>query len=175
MKLSKFLLLAGFLSAAFVVQGQNLQPSQLRNLKRQVTTDKNDSLQIPVLSKNNQQVRKAYVADLLPYKIWSGTISQSGTSAPSSVVFQNTLGDDITFARTGVGIYTATCTGAYAISVTQVFTGVGNDGTAVPVILAAVRTSDNVITLRSSQDGVLADAILTNIPLEIRVWRVTIE
>ena len=46
---------------------------------------------------------------ILPYKVYTAFLSQTGTSAPIATVLENTLGGTVVWTRTGVGQYLATC------------------------------------------------------------------
>ena len=50
-----------------------------------------------------------------PYKVYTATFSQSGISAPTVTVLENTLGGMVTWTRTGTGVYIGTLTGAFTI------------------------------------------------------------
>lgn len=45
--------------------------------------------------------------------VYKGLLVQSGTSDPTVTVLENTLGGTVVWARTGVGTYTGTLTGAF--------------------------------------------------------------
>lgn len=51
--------------------------------------------------------------DSRPYKAYSALISQTGTSAPTAVVLENTLGGTPVFSYVGSGEYRLTLTGAF--------------------------------------------------------------
>lgn len=51
------------------------------------------------------KLRWKKAAEPLPYKKWVGLISQSGTDAPTAIVFENTFGEDIQFNRPDTGNY----------------------------------------------------------------------
>lgn len=67
------------------------------------------------------------------YDVYSAKLTQTGTSAPTAVVFENTLGLSVVWTRTGVGRYEATCTGKFTLGRTQIFynycgdTNINND------------------------------------------------
>lgn len=48
-----------------------------------------------------------------PPKVWRGLLDQSGTSAPTATVLENTLGGTINWSRTGAGRYTGTLASAF--------------------------------------------------------------
>jgi sulfur carrier protein ThiS len=96
-----------------------------------------------------------------PYKTYKALLTQSGSSAPTAVVFENTIGA-ITWARTGAGVYTATLTGAFLAAktaVTRVLDVIEGEVT-VDGYVKAVRTNDNVITVTSdATDGKLSSTL----------------
>lgn len=49
-----------------------------------------------------------------PYKVYTALLTQSGTSAPTATVLENTLGVTLTWSYSGVGEYLATSTGFFA-------------------------------------------------------------
>lgn len=51
-------------------------------------------------------------------KIYRALLSQTGTSAPTATVLENSLGGTVTYARTDFGLYTATLTGAFVVNKT---------------------------------------------------------
>jgi hypothetical protein len=51
-------------------------------------------------------------ADARPYKVYTASLSQDGTSAPVAVVLENTLGVTLTWSRFGVGNYRLTASSA---------------------------------------------------------------
>ena len=84
-------------------------------------------------------------------RIYAGTISQSGTSAPTISEAVNTTGATFTPARTSSGVYTITCsTTLFGVGTTLCFFTNSDD---TPI--GAVRTSTTVITITTSADDIL--------------------
>lgn len=52
------------------------------------------------------------------YKVYKAYLTQSGTSAPSATVLENTLGGTVVWTRDDVGIYKGTLAGAFTSSST---------------------------------------------------------
>lgn len=98
-----------------------------------------------------------YIKLGITYQVYTALISQSGTSAPTETELENTLGSNITWARTGAGTYTGTLTGAFTSGKTALFFP-GN-------VMDMVRTSADVITITSAGDGAI-----TSRAIEIRVY-----
>lgn len=72
-------------------------------------------------------VDKAYADSKRPYKVYTALLSQSGTSAPTATVLENTLGATVTWSRTTTGTYRGTAsTGVFTLDKTAIFlTGTG--------------------------------------------------
>jgi len=78
--------------------------------------------QIADASTEAEKVTFQQVSDLiLPYRIYVAKITQSGTSAPSATVLQNTLGGTPVWSRTGTGTYVATLANAFTANTTVCF------------------------------------------------------
>jgi hypothetical protein len=88
------------------------------------------------------------------YKSYVALISQVGVADPTVVVLDNSVGV-ITWARTGVGVYTGTSAGLF----TALKTSKEIQGEAI------VRTDANIITITASADGILTEHLV-----EIRVY-----
>ena len=95
---------------------------------------------------------------------YHASLVQTGTNAPVATVMSNSLSAGITWARTGVGVYTGTLTGAFTANKTSVIVQSnqltspsmaesGEQGTAptnqFPTQIQAVVTNANTITLTS--------------------------
>ena len=83
-------------------------------------------------------------------KMYTALLSQSGTDAPVATVLQNTLGGTVVWARTGVGVYTATLAGAFTENKTflpNVFI-LSDSGIPTGSIVVS-RFSPNIIKLES--------------------------
>jgi len=95
------------------------------------------------------------------YKSYLVLISQSSTNAPTTIDFENTIGN-IVWARTSAGLYTGTLTGAFPNNKTFVRVNPSSVGGAA----IALRSGDNTITISTAS----ADGILSLNPFEIRVY-----
>lgn len=83
-------------------------------------------------------------------KMYTALLSQSGTDAPVATVLMNTLGGTVVWARTGVGVYTATLAGAFTENKTflpNVFI-LSDSGIPTGSIVVS-RFSPNIIKLES--------------------------
>jgi hypothetical protein len=48
-----------------------------------------------------------------PYKVYTALLTQTGTSTPTAIVLENTLGGDIVWSRNDAGDYLGTLNGAF--------------------------------------------------------------
>lgn len=108
----------------------------------------------------------------VPYTSYQALVTQVTIGAPSAVIFNNTLGATITWARTSTGLYTATAGSAVFTANKTVV--VMSQPLATLVSYFYVNTSTTIITFTT---GVLAlgvaaptDGLWTNVLIEIRVY-----
>ena len=103
-----------------------------------------------------------------PYKVYTALLTQSGTNAPVATVLENTLGGEIIWSRNSVGIYTATLLGAFIDNKTtiQIIANTGKGYTTT----SSVNDVDSVFLGMVNTVNSLADDILGNTPIEIRVY-----
>ncbi len=105
-------------------------------------------------------------------KFYQATITQSGGSAPTATVLNNTLGGTVVWARTSAGLYTATLTGVFTANKTQIFVGDSLTTVSNFSIVQSTRTSANVVTLTTravdlgvpsvtASDGILTETAIT--------------
>lgn len=95
--------------------------------------------------------------------VYRALISQSGTSAPTATVLENTLGGSVTLARSGAGAYTLTKASAFAAAKTWINPAYAKIGSTT---VNVSRSSDSVIAVSTSG----ADSILSSFALEIWVY-----
>lgn len=107
-----------------------------------------------------------------PYLKYVALLTQSGTSAPTATVLENTLGGAVTTGRTGVGTYTLTLGSAFTLNKTVCFTTMGSPITSASTTneIRAYRQTSNNIIIQTTQDGVLVDGNLTLATIEVRVY-----
>jgi hypothetical protein len=83
-------------------------------------------------------------------KMYTALLSQSGTDAPVATVLMNTLGGTVVWARTGVGVYTATLAGAFTENKTFLpNVSILSDGGIPTGSIVVSRFSPNIIKLES--------------------------
>lgn len=104
-----------------------------------------------------------------PYLVYTALISQSGTSAPTEIVLENTLGATATWSRSAAGTYQASFSSAVltanktAVFVTKQITGFTD------VVVSANSNNTASIDVVVS-NGTLRDSELNKASLEIRVY-----
>ncbi len=113
--------------------------------------------------------KKATVSQVLPYKVYTALLTQTGTDAPVATVLQNTLGGEVVWYRDDVGVYFGGFTGAFpsgkSFSLTQsVFESTLNRFETMVISV------DEVEFRTSAPDGSLQDDLLRNTPIQIQVY-----
>lgn len=107
------------------------------------------------------------------YRAYAANLTQFSTIAPTEdVVFSSLPQGSVVLARTGPGIYTATLTGAFLLNKVPFISAVIAESTTATSIRSynLIRTSNNVVTLTTTIDGVAADGVLQGNFIEIRVY-----
>lgn len=110
------------------------------------------------------------------YKKYVANLSQSGTSAPSATVLENTLGGTLVWTRAGQGDYRATLTGAFgdASKVYIITQGLWFDPTFTFACfsLFGVNDSNSLVfyTSKLSTPNANDDSLFNNTTVEIRVY-----
>ena len=103
------------------------------------------------------------------YNSYVALLTQAGTAAPVATVLSNNLTATLTWARTGVGVYTLTASAAtFTANKTIVFL---NAGSSIPLI-SSERTSDTILTIKTfvPGSGAAVDAAITNGSFEVRIY-----
>jgi len=106
----------------------------------------------------------------LPYKVYTAILSQTGTSNPTKTVFQNTLTGTPSITRGAVGVYDIELTGAWVSG--KVWLLITNATTGATIAYTTItRTDVDFLTIFTRDNtATLADGILTDASLEIRVY-----
>ncbi len=113
------------------------------------------------------------IADLATggIKIWRGLITQTGTSAPTAIELENTLGGTISFTYISTGIYTIEGTGLFTTNKTFVTPKWETLRQGSNYATVSVQTSNtNQLSLNSYLNGAAGDALFTSHPVEIIVY-----
>jgi hypothetical protein len=110
-------------------------------------------------------------APVVGYKRYIALISQTGVSAPTATVFENTIGD-ITFNYIGVGTYEILLMGAFLANKTWVIGGSAdnNAGGGDFATLDIKRYDDDSIRLYTYDNFSISNNMLVNTAIEIRVY-----
>ena len=99
------------------------------------------------------------------YDVYTAILTQTGTSAPTATVLENTLGGTVVWTYNAEGSYIGTLTGAFTADKTAIFTG-GFDG-----FYFSYRGSANTVTILTYDETLtLANDYLNKNPIEIRVY-----
>lgn len=112
--------------------------------------------------------------NIRPYRVYTGLISQIGTSDPTVVIIENTLGN-IVWTRTNSGQYLGYLPGEFLATKTFLLTS--SDYSLNPLNQARqfIRNSDDYIAILTQINGVVADGLLENTPIEVRVYDIVTE
>jgi hypothetical protein len=151
--------------------GNNRKPGNKNIIKSNLKTSDRISLIY-----NDEEVEMSLVdfntylnsSDNKGYAVYSALLTQSGIGAPTTKILENTLGGTPTFGYTSDGTYTITLTGAFTADKTFILMGNVDPFTVV----SAVRTDADTLTIKTYNTGAgsLANAKMTDTPIEIRVY-----
>jgi hypothetical protein len=110
----------------------------------------------------------ALVETIKPYKVYTALLSQSGTSAPTAIVLENTLGT-ITFTYTGIGQYQINSAGLFTLDKTLLFIQGSSDGdiNSAYILDKLYYNTSSIINCITS--GV-TNGMLNKTSIEIRVY-----
>jgi hypothetical protein len=105
------------------------------------------------------------------YKVYTALLTQTSTNAPTAVVLENTIGN-ITFNYNGIGSYDMILTGEFLANKTWIVAGSAdiNAGGGDFATLDARRFDDDTIRLITYDNFSLANGMLVNTSIEIRVY-----
>lgn len=108
---------------------------------------------------------------LFGYKKYVALLSQTGTSAPTATVLENTIGN-IVWTRSFLGYYEGTLTGAFITNKTFIVCGSADvsAGGGDIALLEAIRLNSNTVRIRTFDNFSVSDDMLVNTSIEIRVY-----
>lgn len=107
------------------------------------------------------------VGSVAEYKVYRANLSQTGTSAPTADVFENTLSGTPSFSRNGTGDYDMTLTGEWTADKTFI---VMNNYPKSGLVRVS-RTTANAINITTYNTSfTLTDAVLEDTSIEIKVY-----
>jgi len=105
--------------------------------------------------------------DKRTYKVYNALLTQSGTSIPVATVLENTLGGTPVWNISADGVYSATLAGAFPIAKTLILSANVKDYTDHVKFLV---NPSNFVLIYTTKNGVPSNNVLTNCPIEIRVY-----
>ena len=107
-----------------------------------------------------------------PYKSYVAKLSQSGTSAPTTTVLENTLDGPITFSRVLQGFYGLNLSGAFPLNKTFLMIKSAVGETLNPPVMCQFERSDddNLYILTRDASNNFQDDVLNQTEIEIRVY-----
>jgi hypothetical protein len=100
-------------------------------------------------------------------------LSQSGTSAPTAIVLENTLGVTPTFTYNNAGDYTIDCTGCFTANKTTVSTGFTDYNNSVNTTYSY--NSEDAVTIYTSDISALPAITFINDVLTPSINSITIK
>lgn len=103
-----------------------------------------------------------------PYKSYVALLTQTSTNAPIPIVLENTIGT-IVWTYDSTGSYIGTLTGAFTVDKTFLVCSITNGDKDI-IIQSSVTPSPDTVLVYSWDTGTLANDILVNTPIEIRVY-----
>lgn len=110
--------------------------------------------------------------DSRPYKVYTALLTQSGTSAPTAVILENTFPSAIVWAFSSAGSYVGTLTAAFVENKTQCWIEQSSTDTAPGTSFKRiVRTGANTVQIDCSDaEENPRNDIIVDTPIEIRVY-----
>lgn len=105
-----------------------------------------------------------------PYLSYNALLTQAGTAAPTrKLLGANELGGTPALSYVGVGVYRLTITGKFTVDKTSVFLQLNSIDINHEARVAVI--DDDVIEIRTFDEGVAANDILADASLKIEVYR----
>jgi len=90
-------------------------------------------------------------------KVYRALFTQTGTDAPVATVLENTLGDEVVWSRSDVGVYRLEVTSAFTPNKTFTTTAIGGSGGGVDSIIIYDNGSYTFIDIVTKAQGVNVD------------------
>jgi hypothetical protein len=104
------------------------------------------------------------------YKVYTALLNQSGATAPTAIVLENTLGE-INFGYTNEGSYTVTSSDLFTSEKTAIFVSPLSAGSTNGVcVINENDSSEFYLYTILILTGVLSNQLLQNTAIEIRVY-----
>jgi len=114
--------------------------------------------------------------NLQSYKVYTALLTQSGTSAPTAVILENTISLNPTFVYLGEGLFSMQYNENFPISKTTVnISNNTNIDSSEPSVIEILVTTNSITTsnecwIRSSTLAVNKNNIIKHTPIEIRLY-----
>jgi hypothetical protein len=120
----------------------------------------------------NAETQPYTIDDIRGYKVYTALLTQTSTSAPTSIVLENTLGAAGSFSYQGVGVYNYTNSGVFTSDKTIIFCTKDANEETPAYIIEGKRTSDNVVQfiVKATATNNLTNGALNKANIEIRVY-----
>jgi len=150
-------------STSICYSGANLPNTGIQN---------NDTISVALQKIDNEfnSVTTTTTTTVAPplYKVYTALLSQSGVSAPTAIVLENTLGT-ITFTYTGIGQYQINSAGLFTLDKTLLFIQGSSDGdiNSAYILDKLYYNTSSIINCITS--GV-TNGMLNKTSIEIRVY-----
>lgn len=104
------------------------------------------------------------------YKVYSALVSQIGTSDPTAIILENTLGVIPTWGRTNVGDYFVQAIGKFTLDKTTISIGIPNFSLFISAPALPIVDQDTLRLVTKSALDVSTDSRLKKTFIEIRVY-----
>ena len=108
------------------------------------------------------------VTNTKSYKVYSGLITQTGTSAPSVKVLETDFPFLFSKGYTSTGVFVISSGGTFVADKTFVF--IGSNSSTESFVLSNVISTTNINIITKDSSGNLSNGLLTDVPFEIRVY-----
>jgi len=123
----------------------------------------NASLEVPTKNAVYDKIET-----IIPYKVYTALLTQTGTSAPTAIVLENTLGGTVVWTRLSTGTYVGTLASAFTVNKTAAFITSGSS-----VAITSTVWSDTVNTVKVAttiMSGAISDSLLVQASVKIIVY-----
>ena len=99
------------------------------------------------------------------YRVYSASVTQVGTNAPTASILQNTLNCNIAWAYVSTGVYKGTSTGAFPVGRTLIYLGSNRGAGTTTIITTTTQTVNDFLIECNDGDGIIVD-----LPIRIEVY-----
>jgi hypothetical protein len=87
------------------------------------------------------------------YRVYSASVTQVGTNAPTASILQNTLNCNITWTYISSGVYKGTSTGAFPLGRTLIYLGSNRGAGTTTIITTTTQTVNDFLIECNDGDG----------------------